>query len=36
MVMVKVPVITGGILGGTDGDGAFAQLMRQTKALESR
>ena len=35
MVMVKVPVITGGILGGTDGDGAFAQLMRQTKALES-
>ena len=35
MVMVKVPVITGGILGGTNGDGAFAQLMRQTKAMEN-
>tara|TARA_B100000902_G_scaffold356743_1_gene370635 strand:+ start:1305 stop:2795 length:1491 start_codon:yes stop_codon:yes gene_type:complete len=36
MAMVKVPVITGGILGGTDGDGVFANLMRQTKALENR
>ena len=34
MAMVKVPVITGAILGGTDGNGAFAQLMRQTKELE--
>ena len=36
MVMAKVPVITGGILGGTEGDGAFAQLMRKTKALEKQ
>ncbi|MEE3232533.1 MAG: M81 family metallopeptidase [Candidatus Latescibacterota bacterium] len=36
MAMVKVPVITGGILGGTDGHGAFAELMRQTKALENK
>ena len=35
MAMVKVPVITGAILGGTDGNGAFAQLMRQTKELEN-
>lgn len=35
MVMAKVPVITSGIHGGTDGDGAFARLMRTTKALES-
>ncbi len=34
MVMAKVPVITGGILGGTEGDGTFAQLMRKTKAFE--
>jgi microcystin degradation protein MlrC len=34
MVMAKVPVITGGIWGSTEDDGAYAQLMRQTKALE--
>ena len=36
MVMAKVPVITSGIHGGTDGDGAFARLMRATKQLETQ
>lgn len=35
MVMAKVPVITSGIHGGTEGDGTFAQLMRATKSLEA-
>ncbi|MEE2658247.1 MAG: M81 family metallopeptidase [Candidatus Latescibacterota bacterium] len=36
MAMAKVPVLTGGINGSTDGDGPFARLMRETKALEGR
>ncbi len=35
MVMAKVPVLTGGIHGSTEGDDPFAHLMRQTKAVES-
>jgi microcystin degradation protein MlrC len=34
MAMAKVPVITAGVHGGTDGDGAFARLMRHAKSLE--
>lgn len=34
MVMAKVPVLTGGIHGSTEGDDPFAHLMRQTKAAE--
>jgi len=34
MAMVKVPVLTSGVLGGTQGDGAFAQLMRFAKSHE--
>ena len=36
MVMAKVPVLTGGIHGSTEGDDPFAQLMRQAKAEEGR
>ena len=32
--MVKVPVITSGVHGSTDGDGAFARLMRYAKSHE--
>lgn len=35
MAMAKVPVLTGGVNGSTDGDGPFAELMRRTKALEA-
>ncbi len=34
MAMVKVPVITSGVHGSTDGDGAFARLMRYAKSRE--
>jgi microcystin degradation protein MlrC len=36
MVMAKVPVITGGVHGSTEGDDPFAQIMRRAKALEGR
>jgi microcystin degradation protein MlrC len=36
MVMAKVPVITGGVHGSTEGDDPFAQIMRRAKALEQR
>ena len=36
MAMAKVPVLTSGIHGGTDGDGGFANLMRQAKSREGR
>jgi microcystin degradation protein MlrC len=36
MVMAKVPVITGGVYGSTEGDDPFAQIMRRAKALEGR
>ena len=36
MAMAKVPVITGAFNASTDGDGPFARLMRQTKALEKQ
>jgi len=36
MAMAKVPVITGGFLGSTEDQGAFARMMQQTKALEQR
>ena len=32
--MAKVPVLTSGIHGGTDGDGGFANLMRQAKSRD--
>lgn len=34
--MVKVPVITSGVHGSTDGDGPFARLMRFAKSQEGR
>ncbi len=34
MALAKVPVLTGGIRGSTEGDDPFAQLMRLTKAHE--
>ena len=36
MAVGKVPVITGAILGSTEGDGPFAQVMRFAKSLEGR
>ena len=36
MAMVKVPVITGGLHGSTDGDGPFARVMRFAKSHEGR
>ncbi|MDP6776110.1 MAG: M81 family metallopeptidase [Candidatus Latescibacteria bacterium] len=36
MAVGKVPVITGGIHGSTEGDGPFAQVMRFAKSLEGR
>ena len=36
MAVGKVPVITGAILGSTEGDGPFAQVMRFAKSLEAR
>jgi microcystin degradation protein MlrC len=34
MAMAKVPVLTGALRGSTEGDDPFADLMRETKALE--
>ena len=34
MALAKVPVIVGGLNGSTDGDGAFARMMRDAKARE--
>ena len=34
MALAKVPVIVGGLHGSTDGDGAFARIMRSAKAHE--
>ena len=36
MAVGKVPVVTGAILGSTEGDGPFAQVMRFAKSLEGR
>ena len=36
MAMAKVPVITSGVNGSTEGNGPFAELMRMTKSLEQR
>ena len=36
MVMAKVPVLTSGCLGHTEGDGPFADLMRFAKSHEGR
>ncbi|MSS70860.1 MAG: M81 family peptidase [Candidatus Latescibacteria bacterium] len=36
MAMARVPVITGAILGSTEGDDPFADLMRAAKAHEGR
>ncbi|MGE0605948.1 MAG: M81 family metallopeptidase [Pirellulales bacterium] len=36
MALAKVPVLTSGCLGHTEGPGPFADLMRETKSLESR
>ncbi|MDA1138000.1 MAG: M81 family metallopeptidase [Planctomycetota bacterium] len=36
MAMAKVPVITSGIHGSTEGDDPFADLMRQTKEFENQ
>ncbi|HIG17126.1 MAG TPA: hypothetical protein EYQ31_07455, partial [Candidatus Handelsmanbacteria bacterium] len=35
MALAKVPVIVGGLRGSTDGDGAFARIMRAAKAHEA-
>jgi len=36
MALAKVPVIVGGLNGSTDGDGAFARIMRAARAQEGR
>ena len=36
MALAKVPVIVGGVCGGTDGNGPFAEIMRFAKAHEGR
>ena len=36
MAMAKVPVLAGGCRGQTQGNGAFADLMRRTKSFEQR
>src|SRR5262249_42020882 len=36
MALAKVPVLVGGVLGHTEGEGPFADIMRFTKAHEGK